>query len=838
MTIYLKLIIIFEALVHCDSESPNVGSVLFSSSDVGKEQWTTSELEALQARRYFQNLIPPPQIGYSLNNEYLVNLVNYFENCYSTINKEATSLSEQEVMDMALSDAIGGYIKVWILPITKYSYYAGTISSDNAIKIFKLFGNIKRNLNTDGTSWHGPNEDLLQSVTIDIAPKPHEWHQRSRHDACNRLAYYEKTDNGLTIPLPYINWGLNPQTMFVPLKNQSLVHLMSPNSSTALLDYYIVAASCLNTDNLDNDTDFGSRFQIWLASDVIPHLSDDNLYVAFGSVLSLLNKTKNFYKDIVHFCDDKYTSLQNKVLESGCPVSWPSKKIIIIIILLFLEIIWCIPALCCLWSHKKKRKPVNVCKCFKRKRKPNPLKPFKHNKDNNLLPGVKLFLLPRTRNLEVDVELPSYGPKYVTVKSLKSSKEKVTHINEIPKRPSFAKIVPSYRNPLPSLEENISLAKQHICPYAPIRGILKDTKYSKSVPLLPDLHSSKTMTLIQEQEIKNISYTHASISLSKSVCKCVSMNTDNDKKSSIQNDSSEKYASITDNKSTDVVPRIVMNKTKENIKAKSNKSITKSGIGTRSRSLTIRQSVLEKTAELKTKSKNDTNNASIEKSESQTIIEKKSLPMDKARSKRNMKYEDQQHKISKVPKILKPKKSYKLEERNKHQKESPIIALNKKDKHQIEIQNKQRFPGIFRPTNATKSDKKDKSVNEHASLNIKIYNNQNDRGRKSDIAKPIQEKSKRHLSKEYNTLNINIDNPQTDIEVDITSFRSSKVKPSKIPRRIIFKADNGNINATSPHNNKEFPGSTKTLCKSVKTTLDDTAIQKVSKKNDKLNTTL
>ncbi|CAK1542323.1 unnamed protein product [Leptosia nina] len=554
MKVYATLVILFFLHQTCKSYNnpPNVGSVIFTPNDLEKLQWTKTELEVLRARRHFQNLIPPPQETYTLSDEYLSELIAYVQNCFNTVALEAQNQQEQEVMNNALSDVIGGYLKVWVLPITKFAYYGGTVSPDSATKLFKMYDDIKQSLKTDGRSWRSANDNLLQSVSINIASKPHEWFTRSAHDTCDNLSYYEKTDKGLTIPLPYINWDLYPKTMFVPLKDQSLIQLNSPNSSSALVDYYNIATGCIHSLNMGSIDDFGTRFQIWLSSDVLPHLKDDDLYIAFGSCLSLLNKTKSVYNDVLNVCDNAYLKLQTKALSAGFPIKF-TKKTAFIGLILFIEIIWCIPILyyllCVRRQAKKKRDVGQFFQYFK--------------KGAKNLHGVKLFVKPRARNLELDVEFPRYthGHKHImksasTNMSPNDVYDNVTHVNESTRKLSSKKVITCnnitsgqksailklsnhHSNNRHSTPDNNSLIQHIVCSCPPVDNSLKP------IGSFTDA-STKTITVIEESEIKNLSYTHATLSLSKSSCNCeVNKKTDSKTYSNTISPSSEKMLPCT-----------------------------------------------------------------------------------------------------------------------------------------------------------------------------------------------------------------------------------------------------------------------------------------------------
>jgi hypothetical protein len=344
----------------------NVGTVLFSRKDVQKLHWSKTEIGLLRARRYFQELLPPPNIVDATNEAYVDSLLNYFRETFCNIKKVSANDVSDSIMTAAFSDAIGGYLNLWVLPITKLAFYGGTISQNNIMKLYQFYNELKRFLDTDGKTWKRPDKNLLNTITMSIASPRHI--NRSMKNACTFLAFYEKFNTGLSIPTPYINWEDKSSTMFIPFRNHSLISLDSPNYPNALVKYYDTAKSCLQCDanNPTQINQFDYRFQDWLAKEVVPHLSDDNLYLALGNVLSLVNKT-HFHK-LLNF---KMSSLNKKVVIAGIPIDLSNKKMLIIVIILILEVAWCIPALLYLACAKRKKK-ATLTRIFNKVKKKRP----------------------------------------------------------------------------------------------------------------------------------------------------------------------------------------------------------------------------------------------------------------------------------------------------------------------------------------------------------------------------------------------------------------------------------------------------------------------------------
>lgn len=351
MNAYTVLLI----MVGCEIEArstyfwPNVGTVLFTSEDLNKQIWPKKDVALLTARRHFQKLIPPP--GFiSVENEFIDKLLAYFRDSYKVIKTVSQDQETDKIMTTALSDTIGGYLKLCVLPVTKLSFYGGIATYDSAYKVFKFYYEIKKYLCTDGLGWRSPDQKTLNTLISNVPKVVRRKKQmlnthdsKQDEDPCTSFNYFEKSPNGLVVPMPVVNW--DDITMFIPVRNESTFSLHSPKHFNTLENYYNKAKNCMHSKSEGVATEFDKKFQHWLSADVLPHLKDDRLYVALGNVLSLLNQTREM-------CDillDMYNSSSKNILPDLKSVACSKTTIIIVIILVF-EIIWCIVAidrLCC-----------------------------------------------------------------------------------------------------------------------------------------------------------------------------------------------------------------------------------------------------------------------------------------------------------------------------------------------------------------------------------------------------------------------------------------------------------------------------------------------------------
>ncbi|KAF5289183.1 hypothetical protein FQR65_LT00069 [Abscondita terminalis] len=225
--------------------------------------WDQEGIALLNSRYVFENVLPNKNLISIKDNTVVNDLVAYFRLLLNLVRKSATGTT-RHLLILAMSDAIGGYLHRFILPISRYAYYTGFVRYDSMEKLYTLFGNIKDILRTNGNGWSDAH-------------------------------YSDYPLGGITIPLPFSDSPTNPESIALPLKSHSLVSLTSKHSQNVFVKYYIAAIECLKSLNAtENDIkEFNSEFMNWLGKNVLPHLYKDTFYVGFGGVLQIVETMKD-----------------------------------------------------------------------------------------------------------------------------------------------------------------------------------------------------------------------------------------------------------------------------------------------------------------------------------------------------------------------------------------------------------------------------------------------------------------------------------------------------------------------------------------------------------------
>lgn len=323
---FLLLLFLFTPLSHTKkSPTPlkysNAGTVLFGASDMNRDCWNADSVSMLTARLVIENILPQmDEVTIHVKDDaFVCDLIEYFRMVLEVV-RQLASGKAKHVLLMALSDAIGGYMKHLILPMAKYAYYAGNLEYANVVKLYQLFDEIKGFLRTDGAGWSKP----LATVGKHIHAQPIDLSAASRDvssvDPCSGLIYIKRIGKhgkqgmrkradvinaaassskepvtcGLDIPMPFFDSKSHPSALAVPFKSFTLRNLESRSSAYILVKYYVAAAKCHVSKHSDARSveHFNTNLFSFIMRKVMPHLCDEKFYAAFGGVLRIAETIK------------------------------------------------------------------------------------------------------------------------------------------------------------------------------------------------------------------------------------------------------------------------------------------------------------------------------------------------------------------------------------------------------------------------------------------------------------------------------------------------------------------------------------------------------------------
>ncbi|XP_076624632.1 uncharacterized protein LOC143343539, partial [Colletes latitarsis] len=298
----------------------NIGTVLFEKSDSVKHCWTTEEFIMLNSRRMFQDLLPKVKVLNYENDRYIAMLMDYFHICLESVRKLSIGKTKH-LMLKALADTMGGYLQVYILPLTRHSYYAGNIKYRNARKLFELYDELKLFLRSNGAGWSKPSRGIGRAKIPPIVITPprtsvacegiitypaSDYNKRelqrfkfkqkrraSKHKSSRNVKHDEPSKNEelITIPLPFLDDDVEPNSIALPFKRGSLQSLYVEQSAFVLVKYYVASVKCIVSKSKTKTVlkTFNQELFNWLQQSVRRHLDDEKWYPAFGGVLRVIS---------------------------------------------------------------------------------------------------------------------------------------------------------------------------------------------------------------------------------------------------------------------------------------------------------------------------------------------------------------------------------------------------------------------------------------------------------------------------------------------------------------------------------------------------------------------
>ncbi|CAG2069453.1 unnamed protein product, partial [Timema podura] len=134
-----------------------------------------------------QDLIPRNSLD-TRKDDFVPRLMSYFHSAAELI-RARTRGPVQHSLLLALSDVIGGYLHVYVLPLARRGYYCGVVRYKYTRELHDLYDQLLRFLKTDGSNWMKPITGVGSSFPvhpIGVQPlKPSESEQ-----ACKQIITY------------------------------------------------------------------------------------------------------------------------------------------------------------------------------------------------------------------------------------------------------------------------------------------------------------------------------------------------------------------------------------------------------------------------------------------------------------------------------------------------------------------------------------------------------------------------------------------------------------------------------------------------------------------------
>lgn len=180
-------------------------------------------------------------------------------------------------------DTVGDYVHAFLLPVSKYCFYAGGVSYQSVKSVLDYYNYIKRSLNTNGVRWSKPSSDI-KNVQFKIRPLPNGFIGPSN---CSDLIL----DSSGDVPLPRMVQSDDEElsavlSLWIPLRSKELYDPRKLSSLSVLRKYYEIAIRCISKSKRQS---FAGRLSEWIDEQLINHLTDEQFYPGFEAILQIRN---------------------------------------------------------------------------------------------------------------------------------------------------------------------------------------------------------------------------------------------------------------------------------------------------------------------------------------------------------------------------------------------------------------------------------------------------------------------------------------------------------------------------------------------------------------------
>lgn len=92
----------------CNKKAINVGTTLFSESDLLKDCWSTERITLLTYRMVLEDILPSPDVLQVKGEDFVIQIVDYFKLVLEVV-RRISDVNSKHLMLLALSDLLGEF---------------------------------------------------------------------------------------------------------------------------------------------------------------------------------------------------------------------------------------------------------------------------------------------------------------------------------------------------------------------------------------------------------------------------------------------------------------------------------------------------------------------------------------------------------------------------------------------------------------------------------------------------------------------------------------------------------------------------------------------------------
>ncbi|XP_037714844.1 uncharacterized protein LOC119550304 isoform X2 [Drosophila subpulchrella] len=260
-----------------------------------KNCFSTEDIALISARKDFELLVPK-SFPHCLLTDSIVNMLLRYFNTVNQIVKRMSDDDTRLILQRALYDALGGYLRYYLVPMAQVSYYAGRIKLNTVERLVTIYRQCRTTLNTNGNGWRTPNKDIMtqfKGTKIEPVNLPKSCQDQEDASSCAELdqsCIIQEPDQGsMLVPLPRVETpdesGLL-SNIYLPFRKRRIYNLRSPRSACVLVKFFQTLTSCHRFQGI-SQVNYNRQLLAWLRENLQMHYGDELFYPGLGGVLQI-----------------------------------------------------------------------------------------------------------------------------------------------------------------------------------------------------------------------------------------------------------------------------------------------------------------------------------------------------------------------------------------------------------------------------------------------------------------------------------------------------------------------------------------------------------------------
>lgn len=261
-----------------------------------KKCFSLEEMALMSARRTFEQLVPKSYPKCMLSDS-VVHMLIRFVNTVNQIVQQMSDEDTRRLPQRAFYDALGGYLRYYLVPAAQVSYYAGRLKLTTVQRLVSIKRQAYVALNTNGNGWRTPAKDIMgQFKGAKIKPVELAGEAIKFEDGAFSCAQLDQNcvdrdaDQGqMIVSLPQlepVDSEGHLSNIYLPFHQRRIYNLRSASSACVLVRFFQTLTSCHRFQGM-SQANYNHKLLAWIRENVHSHYRDEMFYPGLGGILQI-----------------------------------------------------------------------------------------------------------------------------------------------------------------------------------------------------------------------------------------------------------------------------------------------------------------------------------------------------------------------------------------------------------------------------------------------------------------------------------------------------------------------------------------------------------------------